>query len=172
MFHSTRSEVPNIELKRKNEIKIPVNLETIENCLKCSPTYIGAIFAKSFKKLLLKLDQFSIVVYCKFHWLCIYSTKETLEIFDPSGFLEKSKCFGQKFLDFLKSHISGKFLYCNPKVQSDSSKYCGLYVIFYIKMRDMGYKFRDILRKFSKKYRKNDQLVKAYVEKLLTANSK
>lgn len=154
--------------KRNDPISVPLSLKKIERFLKCSPTYIGAIFASSFEKMLLKIEEYSMIVYCNFHWLCIYSTKDTFEIFDPSGFLQKSKCFTKKFFTFLKSHISGKILYCNPKIQSDKSQYCGLYVIFYIKMRDMGYSFRDILRKFSKRLRKNDQLVKEYVEKIYT----
>ena len=151
----------------KEKINVPLNLKTIESYLLCSPTYIGAIFTKSFKKLLIKLDSFSMVVHCKFHWFCVYCTKETIEIFDPLGFLQKAKCLGKKFLSFLKVHINGKTLCCNPKIQSSSSNYCGLYVIFFIKMRDMGYSFRDVLRKFSKKYRQNDKIVKAYVEKLI-----
>ena len=169
----SRSKLANVQNQnhieeRKKEIKLPLNLKNIEKYLKCSRTYIGSIFANSFKKILLKIDEYSIIVNCKLEWFCIYSTKNTFEIFDPSGVLNKMKLFGKKFLSFLKCHTSGKILYCNPKLQSKSSKYCSLYIIFYIKMREMGHSFQDILRKFSKKYKKNDKLVKQYMDKIIS----
>ena len=151
--------------KAKSE-KGPISLENIEKHLRYSRTYLGAVFVKSFKKIILKIDKYSLIVYCNSHWFCVYCTKNTFEIFDPLGFLQKKKCIGKNFLNFLKSHIKGKTLYCNPKVQSDSSYNCGLFVVFFIRMRDMGHSFTDIMRKFSKKFRKNDKLVKLFAKKI------
>lgn len=162
---NTNANAPRIK-KRRKRLNIPVSLKDIERFLKKSRTYLGAIFIDSFKNLLVKVEDYSVIVYCNSHWFCIFVTKHTFEIFDPTGFLQKSKCIGKKFLSFLKVHIKGKILYCNPKIQSDSSQYCGLYVIFFIRMREMGHTFFDILRKFTKKYKKNDTLVKSYVNEM------
>ena len=144
----------------------PLSLKNIEKYLKFSKTYMGAVFVKSFNKLLLKTKEYSLVVYCNFHWFCIFCTKHTFEIFDPLGFLQKAKCLNAKFFLFLKTHLKGKLFYCNPQIQSNTSYQCGLYVAFFIRMRELGNSFHEILRKFSKDFRKNDQLVKQYMKKI------
>lgn len=151
---------------QKRKINVPGNLSEIESYLKQSKTYLGAVFVSSFKKILLKAQEYSLICYCKSQWFCIYSSKNTFEIFDPSGFFKKAKDLNKKFINFLKTHIQSKILYCNPKIQSDNSEMCGLYIIFFIRMREIGYTFLDILRKFTKDYQKNDSLVKKYVKKI------
>ena len=165
MFHSKRWVEGNVpKNKRKSEKR--QSLREIEKYLRNSITYMGAVFVKSFKKLLVKAEKYSLIVYCDFHWFCVYSTKKSFEIFDPLGFLQKSKCITNKFFTFLKSHTSGKTLFCNPKIQSDSSKLCGFYSVFYIYMRELGHSFSTILSMFSKNFRKNDQVIKRYIKKL------
>jgi len=148
------------ELEKENK---PLSLKSIEKFLKRSATYIGAISVKKFKNLLVKNERFSLIVYCNFHWFCLYCTRKTVEIFDPLGFLQKTKCLTNQFFSFLRSHIKGKLVYCNPQIQPNSSNKCGLYVIFFIRMRELGFSFFEILSKFSKNFRKNDIKVKKFV---------
>ena len=173
MFHSKLSVDPNVNHTRKSIKKRnkngPLSLKQIELYMKSCHSYLGALFVKSFKNLLLKVKKYSLIVYCNAHWFCIYSTRTTFEIFDPLGFLQKSNCLSMNFMSFLKTHIKGKILYCNPKIQSDNSNYCGFYVIFFIRMREMGHSFVEILRKFSKNFQKNDSLVQLYVKKIYEA---
>ena len=125
-----------LKLKRNAKDGKPNGISsiTIEKLLSNSKTYLGNFYVDSFKKILLKAKNFSLVFYCQFHWFCVYSTKKTFEIFDPIGFLTKKKCFGRNFLDFLRAHMKNKVVYANPRIQSDKSFLCGLYVIFFIKM--------------------------------------
>ncbi len=152
--------------QRNTENVKPLSAESIEKYLRKSRTFLGTINIDSFNKLLIKSKTFSLVLYCNFHWFCVYSTKKTFEIFDPMGFLQKRKCITKKFFKFLKTHLVGKIFYCNPKIQSDQSSLCGFYVIFYIYMRDLGHSFIDILRKFSHKFVKNDRFVYTSVRKM------
>jgi len=152
--------------KEKENNNKSLNLKTIESYLKTSPTYIGAVYSDSFKNLIIKENTFSIVVYCKHHWLCLYCTSKSFEIFDPLGFLQKRKCTPSTFFNFLRSHIQSKILYSNPQIQSKNSNACGYYVILFLCMRDLGYSFFDILNLFTSSYSKNDQLVRKLVHKL------
>ena len=144
----------------------PLALRKIEKFLSKSKTYLGAIYLSSFKKLLVKAKKYSLIVYCNNHWFCIYSTEKTFEIFDPLGFLQKSKCFSEKFLKFIRAQLGQKILYANPKIQSDSSFACGYFVSFFVLSRDIGHSFNEIISKFTKNYRKNQLLVKSFLHKL------
>lgn len=154
------------EYKRKENKNKPITLKIIESYLKTSPIYIGAVFSDSFKNLIIKKEVFSLVVHCKSHWLCLYCTSKTFEIFDPLGFLQKKNCSPSPFFTFLRSHVQGKILYSNPQIQSKNSNTCGFYVIIFLRMRELGYSYFDILGLFSKNYSKNDKLVRKLVNKL------
>ena len=152
--------------KIREKLKNALSLRKIEKYLASSKTYIGAFHLDSFKKLLVKMKRFSAIFYCNFHWFCVYSTEKTFEIFDPLGFLQKSKCLTKKFFKFIKTFITGKIFHSNPQIQSNDSFLCGYYVIFYIYMRDMGHSFSDILRKFSHNLKNNDNFVYKCVRKM------
>lgn len=141
----------------------PLSLEQIERFLSDSTTYIGSFYLDSFKNLLLKSRTYSIVIYCQHHWFCIFSTPRSFEIFDPLGFLQKSECINDIFMQFLKLQMGKKVLYANPKIQSDKSFACGYFVIFFILNREAGLSFNEILSKFSKNYKKNEMLVKLFL---------
>ena len=144
----------------------PLALRKIEKFLSKSKTYLGAIYLSSFEKLLVKAKKYSLIVHCNNHWFCIYSTEKTFEIFDPLGFLQKSKCFSEKFLKFIRAQLGQKILYANPKIQSDSSFACGYFVSFFVLSREIGHSFNEIISKFTKNYRKNQFLVKSFLYKL------
>lgn len=150
---------------RENNFK-GLTASEITAYLKTCSSFLGCFTLKQFKDLLIKLKTFSVVINCDAHWFCIFSTEQTLEIFDPLGFLQKKKCLKKSFINFLKIHVTGKVLYSNPKIQSEKSFACGFYVIFYIRMREMGHSFLEIYHKFGKRFRKNDRLVTEFVQRL------
>ena len=156
------------EEKGENGKNEALSLYKIEKLISKSQTYIGAIYLDSFKKLIVKAKTFSIIVYCDNHWFCIFSTPKTFEIFDPLGFLQKSKCINQIFMKFLKTQLGQKILYANPKIQSDKSFACGYFVSFFILNRESGLSFNEILAKFSKKYKSNERLVKLFLNNKLS----
>lgn len=144
----------------------PLSARKIEKFLAKSKTFLGTIYLSSFNQLLVKAKTFSLIVHCSNHWFCIFSTEKSFEIFDPLGFLQKAKCFNEAFLNFVKTHIGRKVLYANPKIQSDSSNACGYFVCFFLINRELGLSFNEILSKFTKNYRKNQTLVKLYLNKM------
>lgn len=160
------------KLKRKRNLgekssrEKPLALRKIEKILSKSKTYLGAIYLSSFKDLLVKAKKYSLIIFCDNHWFCIFSTEKTFEIFDPLGFLQKSKCFSVEFLAFIRAQIGRKILYSNPKVQGDQSFSCGYFVCFFILSRELGHSFNEIISRFSKNFRKNQILVKLFLEKL------
>ena len=166
MFQRERSVLENRSKNVENEKNKPLSLERIEKYLRNSKTYLGAFYLDSFKNFLIKKDKFSLIFYCDNHWFCIFSSKDSFEIFDPLGFLKKKECFSKYFLKFLKVQIGRKVLYANPKIQSDKSNACGYFVVFFILNRELGYSFNEILSKFTKSYPKNQLLVKHFVNKL------
>ena len=154
-------------LKRKNKNpEKPLALKKIEKILSKSKTYLGALYLSSFKELLVKAKTYSVIIFCDNHWFCVFSTEKTFEIFDPLGFLQKSKCFSIEFLSFMRAQIGQKILYANPKVQGDDSFACGYFVCFFILSRELGHSFNEIISKFSKNFRKNQTLVKLFLAKL------
>ena len=159
-----------VKEKRKKDQRVAdkkidsLSLEQIEKLISNSKTYIGSIYLESFKNLLIKAKTYSLIVNCNRHWFCIFSTPETFEIFDPLGFLQKSGCIDSSFMDFLKIQLGRKILYANPKIQSDSSFACGLFVAFFILHRESGLTYNEILSKFSKHYKKNEMLVRLFFD--------
>ena len=153
--------------KRKKEERKPLALKKIEKILSRTKYYLGAIYLSSFKDLVVKAKKYSLIIHCDNHWFCIFSSEKTFEIFDPLGFLQKSKCFSDKFLSFIRAQIGSKILYSNPKIQSDHSSACGYFVCFFLLSRELGHSFNEIISKFSKNYRKNQVLVKQFLHKIM-----
>ena len=166
MFRKEQRVVGNEKKDAESVKNKPLSLRDIEFYLKSSKTYLGAFYLDSFKNYLIKTEKYSLVIYCNFHWFCIFVSKNSFEIFDPLGFLKKKDCFSNSFLNFIKIHLGSKVLYANPKLQSDQSNACGYFVIFFILNRELGYSFNEILSKFTKSYTKNQLLVKHFVNKL------
>jgi len=166
MSHLERQSVNRIRKNKREQKNESFNLNTVKKYLKSCRTYLGSICVNSFKNLLLKVEEYSLIVHCNYHWFCIYSTKTTFEIFDPKGVFTKLNYFKANFLNFIKCQMNGKSFYSNPRIQSDASKKRGLYLIFFIRMRELGHSFCEIVRKFSKNFIKNDSLVNLFVNKM------
>lgn len=139
-----------------------LSLRQIERFISKSKTYLGSLYLDSFKGLLIKAENYSVIIFCDGHWFCIFSTLKTFEIFDPLGFLQKSECINKNFMNFLKTQLGRKILYANPKIQSDKSFACGYFVSFFILNRESGLSFNEVLSKFSKNFQKNERLVKLF----------
>ena len=172
MSQKEQSEPARASVRKKEEKSVGVknealSLEKIEKFLKNSKTYIGCLYLNSFKGLLVKSETYSIIIYCDNHWFAIFSTPKTFEIFDPLGFLQKSKCMNSIFMNFLKNQLGRKILYANPKIQSNKSFACGYFVSFFIVNRESGLSFNEILSKFTKNFSRNERLVKLFLQNKL-----
>lgn len=90
------------------------------------------------------------------HWVVMYKTAtQYIEYFDPYG------------LPPIHEHIyekaKGKIRYNIKQLQSNESVFCGLYCLYFVYKKALGYKLQDIVRPFTENYTMNDSYVKATV---------
>ena len=161
-----KKENKNEKLKLKSVKQKGLNAKQIDNLLYCSPSYLGAIDMISFKNMIVNVPCFSFVVNCSNHWFSIYSTPKTFEIFDSLGFLETKGCISHNLLKFVARQIGHKELKATPPLQSKTSTLCGIYCVYFIRQRDQGYTFDQILKKFTQKT-KNEKRMIQFIKNVL-----
>ena len=133
----------NQNLKAKiKEKKKKLNAKFITSTLKCSPFFIGCYAENQLKNLTISHFPCFLIVNVDSsdmrgsHWLAIGLFTETIEIFDPLGFTifnwARVPC---DLLDFLHRMSVSRSVRVSPRIQSDTSSYCGFYCIFYILLR-------------------------------------
>ncbi len=93
------------------------------------------------------------------HWIAVFLTKYSAEIFDPLSLNpEEYKNITQYLLSKLKYN---KILYCKNAVQHILADTCGYHVIYFGVLRSQGYTFKDIVKYFyTTNKKKNDIIVK------------
>jgi len=151
---------------RKNARKNVLPLSDIEKYLRRSASYLGAIYVSSFKNLVVKAKCYSFLIYCKHHWIVLYCTKDSVEIFDSLGFLKTKSCITNNVLNFIKNQIGSKNFKSNHTIQSPTSQLCGIYSLYYILKRDNGHTFEQIMKTFTDNLLENDALMLRYFNKL------
>ena len=135
-----KSVAREIEKIKKENLSITANM--ITSLLNCAPNFLGC-FADD------QLDQLKITSFPCFlvanldssnqagtHWIGLGIFKEKIEIFDPLGFdifnWPNVPCGLMNFLHRLS--VTRTVEIC-PRIQSDSSRLCGIFSIFYILKR-------------------------------------
>ncbi len=97
------------------------------------------------------------------HWVAFYFTKDREgEFFDSYG-LPPSNYTGT-FTRFLNNNIN-EWTYNSVTLQSFDSKVCGHYCLYYAVFRCRNISMSTIVQRFSRNKRRNDFLVKRFVEK-------
>jgi len=152
--------------KKKKDANVGIRGGDINLYLAFSKTFLGIPKLKSFSHIKIKSNHFSVVLHCRQHWVAIYSTKKSFEIFDSLGFLNIKNCLGKNVLTFISTYASGKNIKCNHTVQSSKSNLCGLFCVYYITRRDQGHSFEKIMSSFSSNLNHNDSLVLNFINKL------
>ena len=92
---------------------------------------------------MIKLDQFSLLVYFSNRFILINVTPSTVEILDKDGLLKGSSRMPVEVLHFLAIISSDKFLYTNQSqnISCDSLSFCALY----FSLKKQNYSFTEIL---------------------------
>ena len=97
------------------------------------------------------------------HWITFYFTKEKEgEFFDSYG-LPPSNYTGT-FTRFLNNN-SNSWCFNTITLQTVNSKVCGHYCLYYALFRSRGINMSEIVHRFSNNKRRNDFLVKQFIEK-------
>lgn len=165
-------ERKNRKSKEKTKQKRAKRIETngltakeINNFLENSFSFMGTIEMISFQKMIVKAKYYSFVINCSEHWFAIYSTPKCFEIFDPLGFLKTKGCVSKNLLKFIARQVGHKKLKASPSLQSETSAICGVYCVYFIRRRDQGFTFEQILKKFTTET-ENEKLMSKFLYKI------
>ena len=97
------------------------------------------------------------------HWVAFYFTKDREgEYFDSYG--QPPSSYSRTFTNFLDNN-SNSWIFNTVTLQSINSKVCGHYCIYYALFRCRDINMSTIVHRFSNNKRRNDFLVKRFVEK-------
>ena len=157
-YKKTKAKIKKIFKTTKTGVKCSEILST----LSLSPHFIGCFSQDTLAKLELCYPCFLMVNTDSkgkrgSHWIAMRIDQRQLEIFDPLGFrIFNWKSVPCELLEFVHFHALNKKVLISPRIQSDSSYFCGLYCIFYTFFRNF-YSFKHICSLFSKNLHKNDQ---------------
>ena len=161
----------NFKTKIKEKTK-KINANFITSTLKCSPFFIGCYAENQLKSLTVTHFPCFLIVNVDStemtgsHWLAIGLFTDKIEIFDPLGFTifnwARVPCH---LLEFLHRMSVSREVRVSPRIQSETSSFCGFYCIFYIILRRF-----TVLRKivscftttFSKMAENDNVLIKFY----------
>ena len=93
------------------------------------------------------------------HWISIGLFSNRLEIFDSLGFnIFSWREIPCSLLNFLLKFSVGRKVVTNTKIQSDMSKLCGFYCLFYVLARNVM-SFKKIKAYFTTDLKQNDKLI-------------
>ena len=98
------------------------------------------------------------------HWIsCFFPSRfQTAELFCSLG--KSPEEYSNKLIGILRQNGNGDFKYNTTQLQSDISKACGYFALYYCDLRSKGLSYDYIMRSLSNTdYEKNEQIVQGYV---------
>ena len=135
-----------------------MNAGELDKILKPLKSYGGIYFVSDLDNLVISKVPVSVVVFIENHWIGISITQNSVEVMDSLGFCNSAT--NKDFINFICRQIQTKRFYVSPKVQSDQSEICGIYVAVFLKLKELGFSFESILDIFSSAPKENDVLVR------------
>jgi hypothetical protein len=96
------------------------------------------------------------------HWTAIFLNKGLGEYFDSYGFPP----LHSDVLHFLNKHCPKGWCHNTVMLQSANSMTCGMYCIFYIKLKCLGYTLCEFIKLFTTKASVNDDIVTTLYNKI------
>jgi len=97
------------------------------------------------------------------HWIAFYFTKDHEgEFFDSYGLPPSN--YSRTFTGFLRNN-SNSWIFNTVTLQSVNSKVCGHYCLYFALFRSRQVSMSTIVHRFSGNKRRNDLLVKRFIEK-------
>ena len=127
------------KIEKIQKEKIEITTDFITQSLKCATNFIGCFAEDQLVNLSITSFPCFLIVNIDSsgmdgsHWIGIGILRDTIEIFDPLGFdifnWSRVPC---GLLDFLHNLSVSRHVKTIPRIQSDSSKLCGIFSIYYI----------------------------------------
>ena len=152
--------------KRKTKkVKPGLNSVDIVSALNCFPHFIGCVAENEIDELVFgRLPCFIVVNVDSSnlpgsHWISLGIFPKSIEIFDPLGFdifnWSRIPCSLLKFLH--RMSVTRKVV-VGKRIQSNKSKLCGFYCLFYIFMRRHA-SMKHLMSYFDSKLSRNDSVL-------------
>ena len=131
----------------------------IESIVKCIPEF-GGIYRLNQLQAVKILDYpVCLIILSYKHWIGIYITKATVEIIDSMGYVA-SEGLDASLCRFLSAQIFNKDFLITPKLQSDESDDCGLYVVAFLLFRTLtGKSVCNFCELFTTDYEENSKKI-------------
>lgn len=92
------------------------------------------------------------------HWVAVYTAKVP-EFYDSLG--RPPSFYNKDFEYFLINH-GPNYIYNSQRIQSYGSSVCGVYCIYYVLKRSMGYSIKEIVQEFSTDLENNDRKIEKF----------
>ena len=148
-FQSFASKIQ--EVKKRD---VNITADFITSSLNCSPNFIGCYAEDQLENLRITSFPCFLIVNIDSselpgsHWIGLGIFQDEIEIFDPLGFnifnWSRIPC---TLLNFLHSLSVTKTVSINPRIQSNESKLCGIFSIFYV-LKRVTQSFTEIFTPF------------------------
>ena len=159
-FEKIKSEIIESEKTRKGAKKSKIN-----QILSCTPQFIGCFAENELSRLTLTSFPCSLIVNLDHqnlpgsHWVALFITKQTIEIWDTLGFRildwPRIPC---TLLKFLHRQLLSRRVIVSKRIQHSESVLCGFYCIFFIICRPF-LSFHALSANFSANFSINDKFL-------------
>ena len=172
MFKIKTKTPSSIKEKIKAVKKEKIDSIFLSSCLNHVPNFLGTFAQNDLMKLRHVQLPFSLIVNVDYsdkagsHWLSIYVSRHTIEIFDSLGFDPKFYSNSNKLIiNFIEKYSFSRHIFISPVLQPTSSTLCGLYCIYFVLMRQF-YNFQKCLSRFGSNHIRNDQRLSHFFNSL------
>ena len=157
--------------KKKKIQKKKITTKFFNNNLSHIPYYIG-VYAQD-QLLSLRISNYPVSCIVNLdtssqqgsHWIAIYITKNSFEVWCSLGFRPTSwDRFPDTLIHFMSHYAHSHTFKISPELQTDTSVLCGLYTMFFIANRSDS-TFTRLVHYFTADLSKNDLLLLDYFNK-------
>ena len=142
-----------------------IKASSINKILTCTPNFIGCFAENEVTNLTITSYPCSLIINLDHdnlpgsHWVAVYISKETLEVWDTLGFRildwPRIPC---NLLKFLHRYVFNRRVIISKRIQSSSSILCGYFCIYFIICRQF-LSFQTIVNTFNSDFNRNDNIL-------------
>ena len=159
-FEKIKKEM--LKTKKTNQ---GIKASSINKILTCTPNFIGCFAENEVTNLTITSYPCSLIINLDHdnlpgsHWVAVYISKETLEVWDTLGFRildwPRIPC---NLLKFLHRYVFNRRVIISKRIQSSSSILCGYFCIYFIICRQF-LSFQTIVNTFNSDFNRNDNIL-------------
>jgi hypothetical protein len=142
-----------------------MNAGELSKLLRNQKMFGGIYYLKDLENIVISKVPLSIIVHAEDHWIALYLGKKSVEIMDSLGFCNFVS--NNIFVNFICRQIQTKTFQITPKLQNNSD-ICGIYCAIFLKLKENGCSFDEILNLFPGNFKGNDKIARRKFKNLFT----